>query len=81
MYPEMSPEELKAARDMLGYYGLPGGWTPGSFTSALIKLLEVADTQNTARTLSAFPEFRTAYSVMTFDGGEALSQMVAEQSK
>lgn len=81
MFPKMTPLELKVARDMLGFYKLPGGWSPGSFTTNLIRTLEVADSINTARILNEFSEFRTAYSVMTTYGGETLSKMVEEQSK
>lgn len=81
MYPKMSPQELHVARDVLGYYNLPGGYSPGSFTTAVVRLLEVSDSFNTARTLSAFPEFIPAYTTLTRDGGEKLAEIVAEQSK
>jgi hypothetical protein len=80
MFPKMNAQELHIARDMLGYYGLPGGYTPGSFTSAMIRLLEVADSFNTARILNEFGEFRTPYSIMTTYGGETLSEIVAKSS-
>lgn len=81
MFPKMSPQELHVARDMLGFYGLPGGYSPGSFTSNLIRTLEVADSINTTRILNEFSEYRTAYSILTTYGGETLSKIVLEQSK
>lgn len=79
-YP-MNSIELKTARDVLGYYGLEGGYTPGGFTSKFIQLLEVADPGNERRLLDAFPHFYPAFRIMTTQGGEALVQAVKENAK
>jgi hypothetical protein len=81
MYTINTPEELRVARDILGYYGLPGGYQPGGFTSAMIRLLEVADYINQARLLNEFTEFRPAFDIMVMQGGSALVKAVEEAGK
>lgn len=44
-----------AALHTLGYYHLPGGHYPGSFTESLIATWERADPTNSARLAGAFP--------------------------
>lgn len=77
----MTPHELHMARDVLGYYNLPGGYSPGSFTSSLLKTLEVADVTNRERILREFTEFRPAIRIMTTQGGQALVDAVKEASR
>lgn len=77
----MTKGELHTARDVLGYYGLEGGYEPGGFTKKLIALLEIADPQNTRKLLEAFPGFRPAFEIMTTEGGEALVQAVKDNAK
>lgn len=79
-YP-LTPLELDTARDVLGYYGLEGGYTPGGFTSKLIALLEVADVNNRYLLLDTFPQFHAAIKIMNTQGGEALVQAVKENAK
>lgn len=78
MYEINTSLELHVARDVLGYYSLPGGYTPGSFTSQMIGLLEVADYINQSRILSEFTEFQPAFGIMTTRGGDALVEAVKE---
>lgn len=80
-YRMMTKGELHTARDVLGYYGLEGGYAPGGFTTKLIQLLEIADPQNTRRLLDAFPGFKPAFEILTTHGGEALVQAVKENAK
>ena len=81
MYTINTPEQLHVARDVLGYYSLPGGYMPGAFTGAMIRLLEVADTLKRVRILGAFPEFIPAIHILTADGGEALVEAVKAAGK
>lgn len=78
---KMNAEELHTARDVLGYYGLPGGYSPGSFTSALLKTLEVSDWNNRCILLAAFPHFIPAVGILRSEGSDALVEAVAEAGK
>lgn len=49
-----------AARDVLGWAGLPGGLTPGGFTSRLIHAASTADSTNIERLRLGFPAMVTA---------------------
>lgn len=54
-------EEVQhAALELLGYYSLPGGYTPGGFVRQLIILWEKADVHNRVRLSIAFPEMAEA---------------------
>ena len=55
---EFNEKEKEAARNLLWYYGhTEMAHQPGSFTYALIQVMERADAQNLKRLLKAFPEF------------------------
>jgi hypothetical protein len=55
--PALDPATLKeTARNILGYYGKPGGYMPGSFTCALIRCWELADRSNQDKLASQWPE-------------------------
>ncbi|MCU6480485.1 hypothetical protein [Arthrobacter sp. A2-55] len=51
----ISPEVAAAARDLLGYYNIPGGTMIGGFRKKLFSLWESADPYNWARLAEAFP--------------------------
>lgn len=76
---KLSPPQLEAARNLLFHYGHPGGWEPGSFTTALIRALEAADQWNRSKLLNAFPDFFPAVTILQVDGSTKLAQIVAEQ--
>lgn len=82
---EIPKEELnefaQSCRHLLGYYGLPGGWPPGGFTSALIGVWEKADLSNRARLSLAFPVLGKAVDLFSApDGGEKLQRFLGERS-
>ena len=52
-----------AARDVLGWAGLEGGWSTGGFTSSLIKAICAADDDHQARLALGFPELVHAVQV------------------
>lgn len=59
--PALDPATLQQeARHVLGYYGKPGGYMPGSFTSALIRCWELADSTNRDKLADKWPELDTA---------------------
>lgn len=53
----MTTEECRqqAAHDVLGYMKVPGGWTPGGFTTKLIEAWLHADPANRFRLSLGFP--------------------------
>ena len=71
---DWTPDEKHVARDLLGYYGYPGGYAPGGFTTVLIHALERADMWNTERLLMGFPHWRRPLEVLRTEGGNVLSQ-------
>lgn len=56
----LTPGRQQAARDVLGFEGHPEGWTPGGFTSALLGAFLKADSQNTAKLASVYPDLAWA---------------------
>jgi hypothetical protein len=59
--PALDPVILKnEARNVLGHYGMPGGYLPGSFTAALIRCFELADNSNRAKLDNLWPELAHA---------------------
>lgn len=81
LQPNFQPDQLEAARNLLYHYGQPGGWEPGSFTTALIRAMEAADQGNRAKLLNAFPEFFPAITILGIEGSERLAEYVAQQEK
>lgn len=73
-----NPREIEAARNLLYHYGQPGGWEPGSFTTALIRAMEAADSHNLDRLCQAFPEFTKAVVILQNEGSTALQQTIAD---
>lgn len=72
--------EFEAARHLLWWHGdQEYGWQPGSFSNALITVLVLADYQNRARLLSAFPEYEVPVHVMQEQGIDTLIDCVTEQ--
>jgi hypothetical protein len=57
----------EAARHVLGFHNLEGGWTPGGFTHGLIALWGKADPSNRRRLAGAFPEL--GHVIATFENG------------
>lgn len=76
--PNLTYAEAEAARNLLYHYGQPGGWEPGSFTTALIRAMEAADQNNRERLLTAFPQFRWAINILTIEGSGKLAEVIAE---
>lgn len=74
----MKPDERHAARQLLGHYGYPGGYTPGGFVAKLIDAMGHADQSNLEKLLRAFPEFRNPVTVMREHGGEKLAKLLAD---
>ena len=75
-----TPAEVRAARDLLGYYGHAEGWTPGGFTSALITTFERADMLHRRKLLAAFPEFKPAFTLADLTGLNGLADRVKKES-
>ncbi len=48
------------ARNVLGFYSLPGGWALGGFDEALLTAFNRADSQNFERLAQSFPEYALA---------------------
>lgn len=69
-------KEVTVAAHLLAHYGYPGGYRAGSFSEALIKALECADTINTMKIFSAFPEYQTPVVLMKHSGHEALTRFM-----
>lgn len=74
---EISPETRAAARDLLGYFNLPGGSAPGGFRAALFALWPKADRSNKAKLADAFPEVAAAMDTLHEGGTEALTILAA----
>lgn len=75
---EVSDEELQdAALHVLGYYKMPGGHTPGGFTTSLIQTYERADPSNRVRLAFAFPAIVTALGYVQRNEVEALSKLAS----
>lgn len=53
----------KDARDILGFYGLPGGWKPGGFRMSLIETIERADPANRRALALGFPGTVAAFEI------------------
>lgn len=68
-----------AARHVLGYYNLPGGYQPGGFTAGLISLWEKADPVNRAKLCMAFPEMGYVIEQFQKEGGEEIVRQIAER--
>jgi hypothetical protein len=76
--PALDPFILKdAARNLLGHYGMPGGYMPGSFTGALIRCFELADNTNRTKLDSQWPELAHAIYLLRTGQDEGL-RAVAE---
>lgn len=65
-------------REVLYFYGAPGGWQPGSFAEALIRALTLADSVNFAKLKSAFPDYGEAVAIAKSVGIEALASQLPE---
>lgn len=57
------------ARDVLGYYGMEGGWHPGGFTASLLAAFSRADSSNFTLLATVFPGYAEAMSLMRSVGG------------
>lgn len=68
--PKLDIDELKReAHHLLGINNQPGGYMPGSFTTALIRAWELADTDNQRKLHSQWPELGAALFVQRSGGG------------
>jgi hypothetical protein len=71
--PALDPTTLREeARHILGHYDKPGGYKPGSFTTALIRCWELADNINQAKLVSQWPELGQAIYLMRSGQTEGL---------
>jgi hypothetical protein len=71
----VAQEERKAAaRDILGFFHLNGGWQPGGFTTSLIDTHQRADSLNRIRLMLGFPVLGKALSVFHLEGEDALKE-------
>lgn len=68
---------MQEARHVLGYYGKPGGYMPGSFTMSLIRCWELADNLNQAKLRSQWPELGDVIYLIRSGQDEAV-QAIAE---
>lgn len=66
------PDE-RHARWVLGYYGIPGGWDPGSCTWGIIRALIAADPRHRAAISLGFPALTAAVAVATEDRQHVLA--------
>lgn len=72
-YPELDVWTLRQeARHILGYYGKPGGYMPGSFTGSLIRCWELADNSNQVKLRSQWPELADVIYLMRSGQHESL---------
>lgn len=68
--PQLDVEDVKvAAHHLLGYNNQPGGYMPGSFTTALIRAWELADNDNQAKLNSQWPELGAVVFILRSGGG------------
>ena len=68
--PQLDIDELKReAHHLLGVNNQPGGYMPGSFTTALIRAWDLADTGNQRKLMSQWPELGAAMFVKGYGGG------------
>lgn len=69
----LTPEQIDPARNLLWMEGRRDvGWEPGSFTTKLIEAFQRADSSNTGRLLSAFPEYRGPMMILNRWGTDGL---------
>lgn len=77
-YPLLDGEALaQAARHLLGFYGKPGGYQPGTFTTLLIRAWEHADSSNNYKLSIIYPEMGVIVNLMK-RGDEASVLSIAE---
>ena len=78
---EVPPEEVRqAALNVMGYYQIPGGYTPGGFTTSLISTYELADASNRIRLAFAFPAIVGALGYVQRNDIEGLTKLASGRS-
>lgn len=78
--PNNPAEVSDTARQVLGHYHYEGGFRPGSFTTRLIEVFEVADPANTIALSGAFPVMGSVLTTMSTFGASAVHE-IAERGK
>jgi hypothetical protein len=70
---------IEEARNVLGHFGIEGGWTAGGFTTALMTAYGKADQSNRARLALGFPELCEAMR-LAMDAGDGIALLVRRVS-
>lgn len=77
---QATPDQVEAAKHILGHYGHIGGVQAGSFTTSLISTWEKADYANRARLAMAFPDMAWAIDHIQREGGSVQLQQIVKDS-
>ena len=72
----LNEAEKEVARHVLWYYGVEGGYRPGSFSESLLETMHQADSNNLAKLLVAFPEYRKPLEILRMVGVIELARML-----
>lgn len=71
-----NPEEVQAARHVLGHLNHPEGYRGSGFTEALLNAWDRADSTNAARLSQAFPEYAGPVYIVRSQGADVLANLI-----